>query len=220
MANGRWRTAIGYWLLAICYPLLAACTPTTPAPRANDFITYTFDASDIIQSDSGRAERGTLIVSHNAVAFFPFDLRAANRKLEKTGNTTVIEAQTKSICAGAGRVALSDEHDIVRNLNAPAIGGVKFRDAATIRRVTIEMPDTVPQDAYAFTRVAQTFCFGFHSRGGAWTWDFSPRQPTRDDARKIATAEIALNEMNVDALGFLFDAAVAISRLTIEAKKE
>ncbi len=204
------------WTLALL--LVVACAPTpTPAPSA-DFQTYALDTSDIIQVENTRADRGALVISHNAVAVFPFDLRAVSRTLGKTGNTTILEIQTKSSCDNSGRIALADDHPLVRNLMKREFGAPKFRDAATLRRLTIEMPYHVKQDA--FTRVPSTFCVGYHYKGNGWTWDFTPHQPTLDDARKIAFADIALNEKNVDAVGILFDATVAISRLTFEAKKE
>ena len=197
--------------------LLAACAAPTPAPSA-DFQTYALDTSNIIQVENTRADRGALIISHNAVAVFPLDLRAASRKLEKTGTTTILEIQTKSRCDNSGRVTLAEDHPLARNIMFREFGSPRFRDAATLRRLTLEMPYTAKQDSIA--RVPSTLCVGFHYQDQGWVWDFTPRKPTLDDARKIAFAEIALNEKNVDAIGILVDAAAVISRLTFEAKKE
>jgi hypothetical protein len=41
---------------------------------------------------------------------------------------------------------LSAAHDIVRNIGAPAIGGVKFRTSAAMRRVRIEILPAQPLD--------------------------------------------------------------------------
>ena len=192
--------------------ILCLSFSTVHCDRSKAFRTYTLDVSDIVTSDSGR---GTLIISHNAVAVFPINMDARNRRLAEVGPNTIIEAQTLSACDGTGRTPLPDDHEIVRNINA--VVPIATKDVADIRSISLDMPYNATQDD--FTRIPGTLCVGFHIKDNGWVWDFTPIAPKLDDEAKTGFAKVTVNERNVDIIGILFDSTTNIDTISFEARK-
>jgi len=181
-------------------------TPTSIQPvPSNDFKTYIL--------------KGNAIISHNALVVFPLDLEKESPKFVEMGPNTIIEVQAKSACAH-NRVeheddeVLTESHALIRNLNSQ---GMKPRDVANIRKISVVMPYNTSLDSY--TRIPGTFCIGFHTSDNKWIWNFTAIRPTLNDDLKKGFGEMMLDAKNVDIVAILFDDTTAIETITFEAEK-
>lgn len=186
----------------------------TPPPLPNG--SFTMDTSDIISRESGEPVRGTLIISHNAFALFPLDLTTEYRKLDERGPDTIIELQVKEGCWADKN--LSSIYDTLNSSLSRGFEKISTKNTTSIKNMYLEMPYKVSQDNY--TRIPDTFCFGFHIENGGWELNLTPIMPVFDDSQDTAFAQVSVNKTNVDAIAILFDSTTAINKITFEAAKE
>lgn len=189
--------------------------PEKTSSSSGEFERYTLNVSDIRSYEPGFEQKGTLIISHNAIAAFPLDLRAEYTKIEEISPTTIIEAQTKATCSENSREILFKNKDIIKKVDA--FGPLKIKDTADIQKISLEMPYHTSQDNY--TRIPRTFCVGFHIKDEGWVFNFNPITPTLDDTLKTGYGEIVVDERNVDVIAILFDSTTAINKIEFEARK-
>ena len=174
---------------------------------------YELDVDTIISTEFGKPDTGTFVISHNALAIFPIDLSSKKRVITNMGTNSIDEIQTLSTCEGGGRVELDSSHVLVWLINQkPPIQ----KDVAEILNLKIIMPYYSSQ--HKGQRIPENVCVGFRIKNKGWVWHFEGVKPSLDEVKKVGTAELKVNESNVDAIAILFETTTNVSKISFEVK--
>jgi len=204
---------------------------TNTSSSSNEYKTYVLDTSDIVSREFVQPHKGTLIISHNAMAVFPLNLTTIYKKLDEMASNTISEYQSKEGCWGNEIVFVSDEtiknppsdfwtcqNNILEcRVARLAVKNIQTKDVVNIKEISLEMPFEVTQDNYI--RIPQTFCVGLHIKNKGWLWNFKPVKPVLDNTQRMGFGEVSVNQENVDIVAILFDSTTAIRKIQIEAAK-
>jgi hypothetical protein len=158
---------------------------------------------------------GSVVVSHNALLAFPFDLAAASplriRTATALGPGILEKVQTLGYCTADKTAEDPSIRGIESNLAAAHIGA---GTSGAVEWLSLNMPyDTMPPDG--FTRRPTTFCLGWRTPDGAWHWRLTPVTPTFDDAERVARGLVSFHIANADAMAVLFDVTTVVRSLSV-----
>lgn len=182
--------------------------------------TYSVDVSNI-REDNSTSHGSLRTYNPSMMAIFPVDLKSPNKIAQSMSAESIFLVQTKSTCGEEnGRVALQEDHPIVRaSINSNELQ-VAQKDVAHIVGVTIEMPYVSKSyQGNSWVNKPEKLAVAFHIKNQGWVLHYDCIEPRLDDALQKGFAELQVDEANVDAIGILFHTMTYIDKIAYQVQE-